>query len=272
MYLEQLKERYRDLMDRQSRMGRLAIRVSFLALIALFLSTVVPTMAQDLGSPSTTQVDPAAPTGPAEPTPGDTATAEATPSAAPTIAPTDTPTPVVLPAPLSESATVKDSTTVKPDPVHALKIQPAYTSHAPGAVNVDPRAVQMNLPSIAFSGSKYTLACISSDDLRLDVLDKRYPNPSQSAALQIAGDLTGQLRISGLNDDVQSVINANGGLTAYSSQGGVSGKSIYIRYVAMSGPATDIGFCNAAQSGSLTTFRALDLSLSNARGGVTLKR
>ncbi len=266
MYFERLKERYHDLMDRQSRTGRLAIRLSFLALIALFLSTVVPTMAQDLGSTPVTQEDPSAPTGPTDPaTPADSATVPApTDSASPT--PSDSPTPVALPSPLA------DSTTASPDPVHALKDQPIYISHAPALVNVDPRAVQMTLPSIAFSGSKYTLACISSDNLRFDILNKRLPNPSPSDSLLVAGDLSSQLRISGLNGEVANLLNSDGGLTAYSTQGGIAGKSLYIRYVAMSDPATDLDFCAASQSGSLTTFRALDLGITNAGGKVTLKR
>jgi hypothetical protein len=269
MYFERLKERYRDLMDRQSRLGRLAIRLSFLALVALFLSTVVPTMAQDLGSTPVTQQDPSTPTtptGPTDPaTPSDSATVPA-PSDSPSPAPSDSPSPVALPSPLA------DSTTASPEPVHALKDQPIYTSHVPALVNVDPRAVQMALPSIAFSGSKYTLACISSDNLRFDILGKRVPDPSPSESLLVAGDLSSQLRISGLNGDVANLINSIGGLTAYSTQGGIAGKSLYIRYVAMSGSATDLSFCAAAQSGSLTTFRALDLGISNAGGKVTLKR
>ena len=266
MYFERLKERYRDLMDRQSRAGRLAIRLSFLALIALFLSTVVPTMAQDLAANPTAQTDPSTPTGPTDPgTPVDSTTVPTpTDSASPT--PSDSPTPVALPSPLA------DSTTASPEPVHALKDQPVYTSHAPGMVNVDPRAVQMTLPSIAFSGSKYTLICISSDNLRFDILNKRVPNPSPSDSLLVAGDLSSQLRIAGLNGEVANLLNSDGGLTAYSTQNGIAGKSLYIRYVAMSGPATDMDFCSASQSGSLTTFRALDLSLSNAGGKVTLKR
>ena len=266
MYFERLKERYRDLMDRQSRMGRLAIRISFLALIALFLSTVVPTMAQDLGTTPAAQTDPAAPTGPTDPaSPVDSSTmAVPTDSASPT--PTSSPTPVALPSPLSESGTAT------PEAVHALKDQPVYVSHVPSQVNVDPRAVQMTLPGIAFSGSKYTLACISSDNLRFDILAKRVPDSSPSDSLLVAGDLSNQLRVSGLNGEVANLINSVGGLTAYSTQGGIAGKSLYIRYVAMSGPATDLNFCASSQSGSLTTFRALDLSMSNAGGKVTLKR
>ena len=97
--------------------------------------------------------------------------------------------------------------------------------------------------------------------------------PTTGTALVAGFDIEREsARVRGAIAYVPQLVSADGGLTAYSTQGGIAGKSLYIRYVAMSGPATDLDFCAASQSGSLTTFRALDLGITNAGGKVTLKR
>jgi hypothetical protein len=263
MFSGQLRDRYDDLMHRQSKVMRMAIRLGFLAMIGLFLSTVVPTMAQD-GAQVEPPMETAAPATPSDSATvtADTITATASPDAS--TSPSAEPTPMALPKPLADTSTA-------PEAVHALKIQPDYVARVAGDVSVDPRAVSSFIPDIAVTGSKYSLFCISGDNLRFDILMKRVPNPSPSEELLVAGDLSGTLRVSGLTSQVNALINSQNGMMAYSTQGGVAGKSLYIRYVAMSAPAVDLDFCAASKSGSLVTFRALGLDISNARGKVTLK-
>lgn len=262
MFSGPLRDRYDELMYRQTRGMRLAIRLGFLALIGLFLSTVVPTMAQD-GVQSEPPMETSAPVAPVDSATVVTDSATTTPAGETQSAANSEPTPVALPDPLAESL---DTTTA-----HALKVQPDYVAHVAGQVSVDPRAVSKFVPPISATGSKFSLFCISGDNLRFDILNKRIPNASPSDNLLVAGDLSGDLRVSGLTSDVNALINSQNGLMAYSTQGGVAGKSLYIRYVAMSGPAVDNDSCGASKSGSLVTFRALGLDISSARGVVTLK-
>jgi hypothetical protein len=87
----------------------------------------------------------------------------------------------------------------------------------------------------------------------------------------ITGDLSGQLIISGSTNRALNLINSTGGLFLKSESGGLAGRSLTFRFVAVTKPVADPAFCSAARSGVITTVRALALDLSTVKGGGRLK-
>ena len=265
--IERLRERYDYLMHGQTRRMQVFTRVAFLALFALFVTTIIPTMAQD--NPT---VDPANPSAsaPADPSLTPTDSPSAGPTDSPSLSASDTPL-----GPLPDST--PDSATASPSPVppHPLDTQTAYVIHAPSLLNVDPRASIASIPSIsasAASSAEYTLVCVTGAGVRFDVLNKRVQDSLPSATLQLAGDLSNNLRISGPTQDALGVLNSMNGLSVYADSNGLPGKALTVSFVAMSAPDTSAEFCGAARSAATVTFRALGLDMSSRIGPIRLKK
>jgi len=259
--IDSAKERFDYLLHGQSRRAKLVTRVAFLAFAALFVSTIIPTMAQD--SESNTQQEvfqqpplPAQETTTAE-LPPETTTATPLPSASPD------PSMGALPDALEDSTTAI--------PAEPLANQPRYKVRVPASLNVDPRAVMSTLPSISASGSEFTLICVSGANLRFDVATRRIADSAANDSLLLGGDLSSLLRISGKTSDALALLNSMGGLSAYSTKSGVAGKAMTLSFIAMGAPDISPEFCSASQNSAQLTFRALALEVTKGVGTVKLK-
>jgi cell division septation protein DedD len=259
--IDSAKERIDYLRHGQSRQAKLVTRIAFLAFAALFVSTIIPTMAQDSGANTQQESSPLPPQPAAETTtvdmPADSTTAVPLPS------PSPDPTLGALPDSL------KDSTTAIP--AEPLKVQPRYKVRVPASLNVDPRAAMSTLPSLAASGSEFSLICVSGNNLRFDVATRRLPDSASNDSLLLAGDLSSLLRISGKTGDALALLNSVGGMSAYSSQSGIAGKALTISFVAMGAPDISPEFCAASQNSAQLSFRALALEVTKGVGTVKLK-
>ena len=259
--IDGLRERMDYLLHGQSPKAKLLTRVAFLAFAALFISTIVPTMAQnteDAPAQQEVQLPPLPPeeTSTIAPT-GETGTTDSLPQ------PSPDPTLGALPDSLADSATAI--------PAEPLAVQPHYKLRIPSSLNLDPRAVMGTLPAIAASGSEFSLICVSGNNVRFDVATRRIPDSAANDSLLLGGDLSSLLRISGKTGDALALLNSMGGLTAYSTQSGLAGKNLTISFVAMGAPDISPEFCSASKNGASLTFRALGLELTKGVGAVKLK-
>ncbi len=260
--IDSAKNRFDYLMHGQSRPMQLVTRVAFLAFVAFFIATFIPTNAQDLNAQpdSIAPISDVLPVDTATalpPTDSTTDTASAQPSASPDPSSTE------LPGSIADSTS---ATTAAP-----LAKQPRYVVHIPSSIAVDPRAQMGTFPMIAASGSEFSLFCLSGNNLRFDVINKRVADSAVSDSLLVGGDLSGNLRISGKTSDALALLNALGGAVAYSTSSGIAGKSAALAIVAMNAPGIDPQFCGSSANSAQVTFRALDLGISSGVGAVKLK-
>ncbi len=273
---------------------RVFSRLVLLTFIAGFVATVGPTVADVLTpeepGPVSTYVEPtpeptseatSEPTpeasdsapGSAEPTPEASATgsAEPTPEASPSATGSAEPT-----ADYSVSPKKSDTPTVMPtiEADRALNPQPKYLLKVPRSIAIDPRANSYFLPSIYISGARYTLACINGNGVNFDLSNKRISNNSfDTRTVMVAGDGTSNLLISGQTEGVLSVINAGGGLFAFTNSGGLRDRSASISLTATNKNTIDPTFCAAATPANtaIFTFRALGLQVNTKKGSGKLK-
>lgn len=269
-FIERLKARISAYFNSENKFVRLAARLGSLALFAVVVSTIAPTIADELSS-SAEIVQPAEPA-PA-PTPSITAVeVTPTPSASPTPEPEITRPAIASssPTPLAESG---ESVTVKDEPPAPLEIQPKYVLRIPNSVAVDPRARSYYLPHIyaAADGAEFTLACISGAAVTFDSRNKQSSQNSDEGRDLIMGDQSGFLLISSTTARVVNLINSYTGLLVSSTNGGLANKALTMRFVAVTAPVVDPTFCSAAKSSASTAFRPLGLEQSTVKGGGKLK-
>jgi hypothetical protein len=270
-FIERLKARISDFFNSENKFVRLAARLGSLALFAVVVSTIAPTIADELSSspevvqqtaqpapapaPSPTEVE-ATPTPSASPTPEAQITRPAIASTSPT--------------PLAESG---ESVTVKDEPPAPLEIQPKYVLRIPNSVAVDPRARSYFLPHIfaAADGAQFTMACISGAGITFDTRNKQSSQNSDEGKDLVMGDQSGFLLISSTTARVVNLINSYTGLLVSSANGGLANKALTMRFVAVTAPVVDPTFCSAAKSSAATAFRPLGLEQSTVKGGGKLK-
>ena len=259
---------------------RVFSRLVLLTFIAGFVATVGPTVADVLTpeepGPVSTYVEPT-------PEPTSEATSEPTPEASDSAPGSAEPTPEASasgsaePTPEYSLAPVKsDTPTVMPtiEADRALNPQPKYLLKVPRSIAIDPRANSYFLPSIYISGARYTLACINGNGVNFDLSNKRISNNSfDTRTVMVAGDGTSNLLISGQTEGVLSVINAGGGLFAFTNSGGLRDRSASISLTATNKNTIDPTFCSAATPANtaIFTFRALGLQVNTKKGSGKLK-
>ena len=259
---------------------RVFSRLVLLTFIAGFVATVGPTVADVLTpeepGPVSTYVEPT-------PEPTSEATSEPTPEASDSAPGSAEPTPEASasgsaePIPDYSLAPVKsDTPTVMPtiEADRALNPQPKYLLKVPRSIAIDPRANSYFLPSIYISGARYTLACINGNGVNFDLSNKRISNNSfDTRTVMVAGDGTSNLLISGQTEGVLSVINAGGGLFAFTNSGGLRDRSASISLTATNKNTIDPTFCSAAAPANtaIFTFRALGLQVDTKKGSGKLK-
>ena len=281
MSLDELINRVRYRLDgyfhSEKRSVKFLARFLAFTLFAAVISTIAPTLADELADdPSMMQ-----PVASDETTTTVTISPTETSTASPTPDPTFSPEPEISrPAitnssaePLPEGESSESATANGPGV--ALEIQPRYILKIPATGGIDPRASTYFLPLIyaANEDSKveFTMVCISAPAVRFDLGAKGVANNSIEGEELITGDQSGQLIISAKTNRTINLINSVGGLFLSSNSGGLAGRSLTFRFVAVTKPVADPEICSAAQSGAITTVRALGLDLSTVKGGGKLK-
>jgi hypothetical protein len=270
-FIERLKARFSAFFNSHNKFVRLAARLGSLALFAVVVSTIAPTIADELNTSPPEVVQPAEPAPAPTPSPTEVE-ATPTPSASPTPEAEITRPAIAStsPTPLAESG---ESVTVKDEPPAPLEIQPKYVLRIPNSVAVDPRARTYYLPHIyaAADGAQFTMACISGAGVTFDTRNKQSSQNSDEGRDQIMGDQSGLLLISSSTARVVNLINSYTGLLVSSTNGGLANKGLTMRFVAVTAPVVDPTFCSAAQSSASTAFRPLGLEQSTVKGGGKLK-
>jgi hypothetical protein len=281
MPLEELINRVRYRLDgyfhSEKRSVKFLARFLAFTLFAAVISTIAPTLADELADdPSMMQ-----PVTAEQTTSTVTISPTETETASPTPNPTFSPEPEISrpaitnssaePLPEGESS---DSATAN-GPGVPLEIQPRYILKIPATGGIDPRATTYFLPLIYGANEdpevEFTMVCISAPAVRFDLGAKGSANNSIEGNELITGDQSGQLIISAKTNRVINLINSVGGLFLSSDSGGLAGRSLTFRFVAVSKPVADPAYCSAAKSGAITTVRALGLDLSTVKGGGKLK-
>ena len=270
-FIERLKARISAFFNSENKFVRLAARLGSLVLFAVVVSTIAPTIADELNTSPPEVVQPAEPAPAPTPT---TTEVEATPT------PSASPTPEAeitrpaiastSPTPLAESG---ESVTVKDEPPAPLEIQPKYVLRIPNSVAVDPRARSYYLPHIyaAADGAQFTMACISGAGITFDTRNKQSSQNSDEGKDLVMGDQSGLLLISSTTARVVNLINSYTGLLVSSANGGLANKALTMRFLAVTAPVVDPTFCSAAKSSAATAFRPLGLEQSTVKGGGKLK-
>ncbi|CAB4561799.1 MAG: hypothetical protein F2555_00780 [Actinobacteria bacterium] len=281
MSLEEFINRVRYRLDgyfhSEKRSVKFLARFLAFTLFAAVISTIAPTLADELADdPSMMQ-----PVASEETTSTVTIAPTETSTASPTPDPTFSPEPEISrPAisntsaePLPEGESSESATANGPGV--ALEIQPRYILKIPATGGIDPRATTYFLPLIYAANEdpevEFTMVCISAPAVRFDLGVKGVANNSIEGEELITGDQSGQLIISAKTNRVINLINSVGGLFLSSNSGGLAGRSLTFRFVAVTKPVADPEICSAAQSGAITTVRALGLDLSTVKGGGRLK-
>jgi hypothetical protein len=270
-FIERLKARISDFFNSENKFVRLAARLGSLALFAVVVSTIAPTIADELSSSPEVVQQPAQPAPAPTPSPTEVE-ATPTPSASPTPEAQITRPAIAStsPTPLAESG---ESVTVKDEPPAPLEIQPKYVLRIPNSVAVDPRARSYYLPHIyaAADGAQFTMACISGAGVTFDSRNKQSSQNSDEGKDLVMGDQSGFLLISSTTARVVNLINSYTGLLVSSANGGLANKALTMRFVAVTAPVVDPTFCSAAKSSAATAFRPLGLEQSTVKGGGKLK-
>ena len=272
--IDRLRYRFNDYWHSEKRSVKLISRALALTLAAAVISTIAPTLADEL-STDPTMLEPVSQssTSPMAPIVAETSTASASP------APTFTPEPVVsrpAVASPSESPFLESSESATAElPGVPLETQTAYLVKAPSTIAVDPRALNRFMPHIYVTNPnpdiQYTMVCVSGAGLRFDVKQKGAAHNQVEGDELISGDLSGQVIVSAETARAIELVNSYQGLFMTSTGGGISGRSLTFRFVAVSKPVVDPSYCSAARSGAITTIRPLGLDQSTVKGGGRLK-
>ena len=157
-----------------------------------------------------------------------------------------------------------------------LAIQPKYTVRVPPSGAIDPRATTYFLPHIFASQDdpevEFTMICVrGSAGMRFDAMQKGVASNSNEGSEHLFGDLSGYLVISAETNRAVNLLNSYQGLFISSLNGGLSGRSLSLDFVAVTKPVANPAFCAAARSGATMTLRPLGLDLSTVKGGGKLK-
>ena len=272
--IDRLRYRFNDFWHSEKRSVKLISRALALSLAAAVISTIAPTLADEL-STDPTMLEPVSQssTSPMAPFVAETPTASTSP------APTFTPEPVVsrpAVATPSESPFVESNESATAElPGVPLETQTAYVVKAPSTIAVDPRALNRFMPHIYVTNPnpdiEYTMVCVSGAGLRFDVKQKGAAHNQVEGDELISGDLSGQVIVSAETARAIELLNSYQGLFMSSTGGGISGRSLTFRFVAVSKPVADPSYCSAARSGAITTIRPLGLDQSTVKGGGRLK-
>lgn len=272
--IDRLRYRFNEFWHSEKRSVKLIARALAFTLFAAVISTIAPTLADELST------DPAMLEPVVQTQESSTVTIlPETPTASATPDPTFSPEPVISRPPVaqpSDQPLIESSDTSTADlPGAPLETQTAYIIKAPSSIAVDPRALTRFMPHIYAATPdpqvQYTMVCINGSGLRFDVKQKNVANNQVGGSELIYGDLSGLVIVSTETARAIELVNSYQGLFMSSTGGGIAGRSLTFRFVAVTKPVADPEFCGAARSGAVTTMRALGLDQSTVKGGGKLK-
>ena len=269
-----LRNRFDEYWHSEKRSVKVISRLLAFSLFAAVISTIAPTLADELSS-SPQMLEPVVQT-----SDSNTVTITETVTASPVPAATFTPDPVISRPPVanpSESPLPEstDSATAE-GPGVPLEIQPKYVVKIPPTGAIDPRADKYFLPHVYAAVSdpdiEFSMVCINgTSGMKFDVLQKGAANNADQGNELVYGDQTGLVILSAETNRLVNLVNSYNGLFISTWSGGLSGRSLTLRFVAVTKPVVDPTFCSAAKSGAVMTLRPLGLDLSTVKGGGTLK-
>ena len=237
---------------------KLATRFIILSLSALFISQVVPTLAeeQDRAVELTEQLAPT-PNSPSE-------------------------SPMTPPETSSAVDQVQDeSTEPSPSPSTSPTSYPARASQSQGMViklptviSVDPRAQIVRIPQISIAGPEFLLVCINTVNTVVDILTIGAPDNANATNLFIQGDLSSTVTIAAPTMLVNSVFNSSGGAKVSALGLSLAGQQVQIGFLATDKQAADSNLCTKILPENRRTilFKALGVGIGMKKGEVTLKR
>ena len=272
--IDRLRYRFNDYWHSEKRSVKLISRALALTLAAAVISTIAPTLADEL-STDPAMLEPVTQSSSAPLAPIATETPTATASPAPTFTPEpEVSRPAVASPSESPFAESSESSTAGLPGV-PLETQTAYVVKVPTTIAVDPRALSRFMPHIYVTNPnpeiQYTMVCVSGAGLRFDVKQKGAAHNQVEGDELISGDLSGQIIVSAETARAIELVNSYQGLFMSSTGGGISGRSLTFRFVAVSKPVAHPAYCGAARSGAITTIRPLGLDQSTVKGGGRLK-
>lgn len=284
-FLFRMKARFSGLIHSEQSLVRVSSRFGALAIFAAVITTLAPTLADELASSPEILEAPIVAA-------GDSTTAQTfdlgpkveTPTVPSQVSGVLVTYPSVEVVELSALVEPSDSETavIVELPPAPLEIQPRYTLQMPGSVKVDPRATSYLMPRIYAStgdDSQITLACISgSGGLAFHARDDSSAEDFEAGSTLISGNRSEFLMISTNTPRLINIINSNmglpdkTGLRTYSNSGlFIANKSLFIQFVAVTRPVVDPAFCSAAKSTASTLLRPLSLQQSTVKGSGKLK-
>lgn len=185
--------------------------------------------------------------------------------------------------------------------VKVAPVQPQINFRFPNSVALDPRAIVVNLPQVAITGGSMGLLCLSSNGI-IDINTKGLSNnvavvpvapvaksgdkeadaaaaasaaaiaKANKSALQVAGDLSPFVRVSGSLYQINALINGADGIRVTSWQGRAAGSSLTARYVELTGSDLSPEFCGKASNQRSITFRALGLQMETVKTRVDFNK
>lgn len=272
--LNRLRDRFGEYWHSEKRSVKVISRLLAFTLFAAVVSTIAPTLADELSS------DPQMLEPVGQVSESSTVTYSDTATASPAPVATFSPDPVISRPPVATSsesplAETSDSATAT-GPGQPLEIQPKYLVKVPSSGAIDPRATTYFLPHIYAAVSdpevEFTMVCINgTSGMKFDALQKGSANNSTEGDELVFGDQTGLVIISAKTNRLVNLINSYNGLFVSTWGGGLSGRTLTLRFVAVTNPVVDPVYCSSAKSGAVMTLRPLGLDLSTVKGGGTLK-
>lgn len=257
--LDRIIDRLHALFYSPNRSLSLGSRLVAVAVAVLTVTTVFPTVAEEIASSQEVVAEVPSP--------------EASPTEEPSIAPASS-EPTASPEP-SPSATPEtsatDSEVEEEVKVKAVKLQPRISFRFPNSVAVDPRASVANLPQLSIAGGGVGLLCLSSNGI-IDIASKNIANNDNEGSLLVVGDLSSHVRISGNLTAINGLVNSGGGVRVTSLQGRVIKSYFSAGYVELTGTDLSAEFCSQASSHRSISFRALGLQMDNVKTRVDFNK
>lgn len=280
-FTNRLKDRFRGYFHSEKKTVKILSRFLAFSLFAAVISTIAPTLADELSSDPSMMQPTSSSTQTTSQTTSETTTTTTieTVTASPSADPTFSPEPDVSRPPVansSESPLPESSESATADGVgQPLEIQPAYQLKIPNSIAVDPRATSRFAPHIYASVEdpevEFTMVCISGAGVSFDAMQKSVANYSEEGSDYIVGDQSGLVIISATTNRAINLVNSYKGLLVSSTSGGLAGRSLTFRFLAVTKPVADPALCGEAQSGAITSIRPLGIDISTVKGGGKLK-
>lgn len=260
--LTDISERFSRGLQGRGRGARWLIRIAGLAVAALAVTQLIPTLADEATPPPNEILLPSASDSDSVVVVEGTSSGESTGGDNSEVTPGETQ--------LVTYATTETETITPKEKVRAKEVQ-SSALRIPASIKVDPRSVTALLPLIDLSGEGPLLACVSGVGLRFDSGRKGFVDDVEDESYLIDGDLTGALRISGSAAQILGIVNADGGLRVWSSTGKVVGQLFSFSLTAVSDLTTESELCGSGNTRQVA-IEGLGIGLETKKGGVQLNR